>query len=296
MSDPRPIGLFDSGLGGLTVLKAVHALLPDESLVYFGDSGRTPYGTKSRETVVKYTFQDIRFLLEQNVKMIVIACNTASACSLEAVRAHFTIPIVEVVEPGARAAVRATRTGRIGVIGTAATIQSGVYSRALSAAYADMKAASAVDAADTAGAAGSPAAAALPDSVSCFGKACPLFVPLVEEGWWDRRVTELTAAEYMQPLLAAQVDTVVLGCTHYPLLQPVIGRALGPSVHLVNSAREVARAVQVLLHAQQLQTDVHGAATLRFFTSDSADKFAALGSVFLGSQLENVTKIDIESR
>ncbi len=269
MRDNRPIGIFDSGLGGLTVLKAVQELLPHESLIYFGDNGRTPYGTKSPETVLKYTFQDINFLLEHQVKMIVIACNTASACSLDAVLKQYQLPIVEVVGPGSRAAVRTSKSGRIGVIGTPATVASGVYERAIHA----------VD-----------------SQATYFGKACPLFVPLVEEGWWDREVTALTVREYMKPLKEVGVDTVVLGCTHYPLLQPVIQQEMGVSVTLVNSALEVAREVQAVLTAQGLATDTKEVGTVRFFTSDSVEKFGELGSVFLGRPLENVTKIDIESR
>lgn len=275
MSDNRPIGIFDSGLGGLTVLKAVQELLPNESLVYFGDSGRTPYGTKSRETVLKYTFQDINFLLEHEVKMIVIACNTASACSLDAVLKHYTLPIVEVVGPGSRAAVRASKTGRIGVIGTTATISSGVYERAIQAASAHL----------------------MPDQpATYFGKACPLFVPLVEEGWWDREVTALTVRDYMKPLQDAAVDTVVLGCTHYPLLQSAIQKEMGTDVTLVNSALEVVREVQAVLTGQDIATDTCERGKVSFFTSDSVEKFAELGSVFLGRYLENVTKIDIEAR
>ena len=275
MSDNRPIGIFDSGLGGLTVLKAVQELLPNESLVYFGDSGRTPYGTKSPETVLKYTFQDINFLLEHQVKMIVIACNTASACSLDAVLKQYTLPIVEVVGPGSRAAVRTSKTGRIGVIGTPATVSSGVYERAIQAAAARL----------------------IPDQpATYFGKACPLFVPLVEEGWWDREVTTLTVREYMKPLQDAGVDTVVLGCTHYPLLQSAIQKEMGSDVTLVNSALEVAREVQAVLTERDIATDSNQPGSVAFFTSDSVDKFAELGSIFLGQPLDNVTKIDIESR
>lgn len=275
MSDNRPIGIFDSGLGGLTVLKAVQELLPGESLVYFGDSGRTPYGTKSPETVLKYTFQDINFLLEHQVKMIVIACNTASACSLDAVLKQYTLPIVEVVGPGSRAAVRTSKSGRIGVIGTPATIASGVYERAIQAAAARLM----------------PAQPA-----TYFGKACPLFVPLVEEGWWDRDVTALTVREYMKPLQDAEVDTVVLGCTHYPLLQSAIQKEMGDHVTLVNSALEVAREVQAVLTERDIATDAREPGSVSFFTSDSVEKFSELGSIFLGRPLENVTKIDIEAR
>lgn len=271
--DKRAIGVFDSGLGGLTVLKAISRLLPDERLIYFGDSGRTPYGTKSRETVVKYSFQNINFLLEYDVKMIVIACNTASACSLSAVRSHYPLPIVEVIEPGARAAAAATKNNKIGVIGTPATIQSGVYESALRRI--------------------------LPDCIF-YGKACPLFVPLVEEGWWDNQICRSVIAEYLGPLKDSGVDTLVLGCTHYPLLQPAIQAEMGEGVTLVNSASVVAQEVRDVLTEKGLQApagagDGKHPAPL-YFTSDSAVKFAELGSIFMNEVMTKVEKIDIDAR
>ncbi len=267
ITDNRPIGVFDSGLGGLTVLRAMRSLMPNESLVYFGDSGRTPYGTKSKEIIIKYTFQDMNFLLRQNVKMIVIACNTASACSLDVVRQQYAFPVVEVVEPGARAASRVTQSGRIGVIGTTATVSSGVYERAITR-Y-------------------------LPEA-AIQAKACPLFVPLVEEGWWDNDISELVAFRYLQDMKQAEVDTLILGCTHYPLLQAVIGRVMGPQVKLVNSAWEVARAVQEVLQQEQLKAADNHQPSVRFYTSDSEEKFTSLGTLFLGAAMHSATKVEIE--
>ena len=264
----KPIGIFDSGLGGLTVLNAVHKLLPEENLIYFGDSGRAPYGTKARETVIKYTFQDINFLLRQNVKMIVIACNTASACSLESVKSAYDIPLVEVVGPGARAATKATKTGHIGVIGTPATIASGVYERAIQEIMPRCR---------------------------CEKKACPLFVPLVEEGWWDHEISRMVAEEYLKDMKAAGVDSVVLGCTHYPLLAGVIQQVMGSGVTLINSAREVALAVQESLERSGTQRKAGAApGQIRFYTSDSVDKFASLAGSFLNSPVSSVEKVDIE--
>jgi len=275
MTDSRPIGVFDSGLGGLTVLSEIHKLLPGEDLVYFGDSGRTPYGTKAPETIAHYTLQDVNFLLSKNVKAVVIACNTATACGLPAVREKYPeLPVIGVVGPGARAAVNVTRSGRIGVIGTPATISSMVYHHAIQ------------DAANLAG-----------KQVKCFGKPCPLFVPLAEEGWWDRDVTRLTAMEYLYDLRVEKIDTLVLGCTHYPLLASVISQVMGPDVRLVNSASEVALELSRVLDETGLanpdSTSKSGA--LSFYSSDSAEKFGQLGSRFLGAPVSNVEKINIEA-
>lgn len=263
----KPIGIFDSGLGGLTVLRAIHALMPEEDLVYFGDSGRAPYGTKSKETIIKYTFQDINFLLKQNVKMIVIACNTASACSLERVRASCPVPVVEVVGPGARAAANASGNGRIGVIGTPATIGSGVYEKAIREI--------------------------LPNCV-CYSVPCPLFVPLVEEGWWENEVAEIVAEKYLAPLRDKKIDSLVLGCTHYPLLTNVIQKVMGQEVVLINSAYEVAKEVKVSLDKNGIACKESDRATVRFYTSDSVDKFAALGELFLDAPMRNSEKVEIE--
>ena len=261
MSDTRPIGVFDSGIGGLTVLREIRDLMPGESTVYFGDNGRTPYGTKSRDTVRKYSLQNMKFLLEQNVKMIVIACNTASAYAYEDLKKHSPVPVVEVVTPGAREAVQATHNGSVGIIATSASVSSGVYKEAI------LEAASAASV-----------------DVSIVQKACPLFVSLAEEGWWDNEITRLTAREYLRSIKDASVDTLVLGCTHYPLLSKVIGEEMGPSVRLVNTGKAVARVVQSYLTESGL-CNTDGEVTRSFYTSDDPGMFEAVASPFLGSGL-----------
>ena len=263
----RPIGIFDSGLGGLTVLQAVHKLMPEENIVYFGDSGRAPYGTKSAETVLKYTFQDMNFLCRMNVKMIVIACNTAGACSLETVSRAYSIPIVDVVGAGADAAVSATRNGGIGVIGTSATVASGVYERAIKSRMPEAR---------------------------FYAKACPLFVPLVEEGWWDHPVTMLVAEEYLAELREKEIDTLVLGCTHYPYLQNLLGGVMGEDVQLINSAYAVANRVKEELAKRSLGTQNTEAGKVQYYTSDSVEKFKALGGLFLGTDMGEVSRVAID--
>ncbi|MFZ5989962.1 MAG: glutamate racemase [Bacillota bacterium] len=265
--DNRPIGVFDSGLGGLTVLKEINNILPSESVVYFGDSGRAPYGTKSKETVIKYTFQDIRFLLNQDIKMIVIACNTASACSLELVKHSFDIPVVEVVQPGAATAVRETKSKKVGVIGTSATVNSGVYEKAISR---------------------------LDSSIQIFQKACPMFVPLVEEGWWENDIARRITEEYLLPLKEEGIDTLVLGCTHYPLLQNTISKVMGDGVRLVSSAFEVAKVVKEVVTENKIERDERISPVYRYYTSDSVEKFESLGNSILNQKIHSAEKVDIE--
>ncbi len=261
----KPIGIFDSGLGGLTVLKEVRKLLPNESLIYFGDSGRAPYGTKSGETVRAYTKQDIAFLLSKGVKAVVVACNTAAACAGRDLLDSFGVPVVDVIGAGSEEAVRVTSKGKIGVIGTSATVNSGVYERAIKKLLpgAEFKA-----------------------------KACPLFVPLVEEGWWDNDITCEVAKKYLCDIDG--VDTLVLGCTHYPYLENVIQKVAGADVTLVNSAKAVALKLDKTLEKQGLKKK-GGAATTEYFTSDSVEKFAALGELFLGDLGGNVSRADTEA-
>lgn len=265
--DNRPIGVFDSGLGGLTVLNEIKRLIPTESVVYFGDSGRAPYGTKSKDTVIKYTFQDIRFLLNQDIKMIVIACNTASACSLQLVKNNFDIPVIEVIEPGAMTAVRETRNKKVGIIGTLATVNSGVYERAINK---------------------------LDNSVETISKACPLFVPLVEEGWWDNDIALRIADEYLTPLKNENIDTLVMGCTHYPLLHGTISKVMGEDVKLVSSALEVTKVVREILKEKDIERDDRVKPVYRYYTSDSVEKFESLGSAILESEIHSAEKVDIE--
>ncbi len=264
-----PIGIFDSGLGGLTVQKEILALMPNESTIYFGDSGRSPYGTKSRETIVRFSLQIVRFLQRQRVKMIVIACNTASALAFDAVSDMAGVPVIEVVSPGAAAAAAASASGHIGVIGTSGTISSGVYERALH-----------------------EAAGSRP--INVLSQACPLFVGLAEEGWWDHPVTHMVASEYLEPLKEAGIDTLVLGCTHYPLLQKAIAATMGPGVTLINSGEAVARTVQARLQQLGLANPVAGEARHRYYTSDSVSQFARLGSAFLQQPILQAAHVSIE--
>ncbi|MHB1455054.1 MAG: glutamate racemase [Saccharofermentanales bacterium] len=272
-SSSGPIGIFDSGLGGLTVQKELMLQLPQESTVYFGDNGRAPYGTKSADTIIHFADQDTNFLISQGVKMIVIACNTASSYAYRHLASRIAVPVVEVIHPGALAAVRATRNGKIGVIGTSATMASNVYHDAILSA----------------------AAREFPgQQIQVTQQACPLFVGLAEEGWWDNDVAMLTAMKYLEPLIAEGVDTLVLGCTHYPLLHSTISRVMGSTVMLINSADEVVKSISEVLCRNGLENTDGQTGSNLFFTSDSIDKFKLLGSAFLSRPIEKAVKIDIE--
>lgn len=258
----RPIGIFDSGVGGLTVLRAVRAALPSESLVYLGDTARVPYGNKSPATVARYALEDSQFLLGKGVKMIVIACNTASALAAPALRREFPgVPILGMIGPGSRAATRATRNGRIGVIATAATIGSGAYEQRIRATFA--------------------AGGQEPELIRSV--ACPLFVPLAEEGETDSDIARLAAAKYLAPLKADRIDTLVLGCTHYPLLRRVIAETMGPEVTLVDSAEAAAAETATLLGTSGLLSGNQHARSESFFVTDAASRFATIASAILGS-------------
>jgi glutamate racemase len=260
------IGIFDSGLGGLTVAREVMRQLPGESIIYFGDTARVPYGPKSPDTVVRYSREIVAWLIEEGVKVVVVACNTATAHALDDLKRDFTIPVIGVVEPGARAATRATRSGHIGVIGTAGTIASGAYERAIHAAA---------------------------DGARVMARPCPLFVPLVEEGWLDEDATRLIAHRYLDPLRAADVDTLVLGCTHYPLLKPLISETIGESVGLIDSAEETAAETRRVLAAIGLANDPAATPTYRFVASDAPDHFLRQGQRFLGASIERVEKLTL---
>ncbi len=265
--DNRAIGIFDSGLGGLTVLKEIRKLMPRENTVYFGDCGRVPYGTKSKETVLKYTYQDIEFLMRNDIKMIIIACNTASACSYRIVKDVLPVPVIEVILPGVKAAVRESKNKNIGVIGTTGTISSGVYEKEI---------------------------LSMDPGANVYSVSCPMFVPLAEEGWWNNEIALMTAEKYLAPLREKGIDTLVLGCTHYPLLKDTITKVMGENVKLVNSGYEVALTVQYLLKNMNLESGFDSDQTNRFFTSDSVEKFEMLGSAFLDEEINSATKIDIE--
>jgi glutamate racemase len=256
-----PIGVFDSGIGGLTVAHEIIRQLPHESLIYFGDTARVPYGPKSPDTVRRYSREIAAFLRGEGVKAIVIACNTATAHALTALREELDMPVIGVVGPGARAAVAATRGGHIGVVGTAGTIKSGAYERAIRAVNPD---------------------------VLVTARACPLLVPLVEEGWIDREATRLVAREYLAPLVAADVDTLVLGCTHYPLLKDLFREELGSAVRLIDSAEETAAEIGRALDASSLRAAADAEPSYRFVASDDPLMFLQLGQRFLGGTIEGV--------
>ena len=263
-----PIGIFDSGLGGLTVARAIYRTLPDESTVYFGDTARVPYGPKSPAVVRRYSLEIMEWLLRQGVKAIVVACNTSTAHALEALQGASPVPVLGVIEPGARAAVEHGIDRPIGVLGTAGTIASGAYDRAIHSR--------------------APGA-------SVVSRACPLLVPLVEEGWFDRPATRLVVAEYLAPLLAAGVASLVLGCTHYPLLKPLLADLAGPGVALIDSADETARAMAALLAATGTGAPARsrGRVVHRFAVSDDPERFRTVGSRFLGERLEMAEVISL---
>jgi glutamate racemase len=261
MSSNRPIGVFDSGIGGLTVVHEVMRQLPEESIVYFGDTARVPYGPKSPDTVRRYSHEIAGFLEREDVKAIVIACNTATAHALPTLRDSLALPVVGVVEPGARAAVRQSGSGHIGVIGTQGTIQSGAYERAIRALKPD---------------------------AHITARACPLLVPLVEEGWINHPATCLVAEEYLAPLIEDEIDALVLGCTHYPLLKPLLASVLGPNVALIDSAAETAAEIGRVLCDNGLEAPAGATPEHRFVASDDPQKFLRLGQRFLGDAIERV--------
>lgn len=272
MSDTRPIGVFDSGIGGLTVLRALRARLPDENFLYLGDTARLPYGTKSAATVTAYALQASRLLARRGVKMVVIACNTASSVALEPLARNLApVPLIGVVEPGARAGVAATRNGHIAVIATEGTVRGGAYMRAIHAIRPDLKVSQA---------------------------ACTLFVALAEEGWIDGPIVQEAARRYLDPLFAGQADaadTLVLGCTHFPVLAPALAKLLGPQVRLVDSAQTTADAVAFELGARGLLLTGGTAGRVNFMVTDSPERFARAGPTFFGAPIapDAVETIDL---
>lgn len=265
-----PIGVFDSGVGGLTVAREIMRNLPNEHIVYFGDTARVPYGSKSKDTIIRYSRQIIRFLKTQNVKAIVIACNTATALALDTVEKEFDIPIIGVIRSGARVAVDTTVNKRVGVIGTESTINSHMYHKLIQE---------------------------LDPDVTVYGKACPLFCPLVEEGWLKDPVTEEVAKRYLDELLQQDIDSLILGCTHYPLLRSLLRGIVGDQVNLVNPAYETAKELERLLIDRNLinpGTKAPVKEPYRFFVSDAADKFKNFANSILPYDIEQTQKIHIE--
>jgi glutamate racemase len=250
----------------LTVAREIFGLLPSEDVVYFGDVGRYPYGGRSKEIIIEFSRQDVKFLIEHEVKLIVAACNTASAMALDTIRNDYELKIIGVIEPGAVSAVGATGNGKVGVIGTAGTIQSNAYARAIEE---------------------------IDPKVKAFSMACPLFVPLVEEGYLDKEATFLIAEDYLQPFKNNGVDTLILGCTHYPLLKPVIQRVLGEKVQLIDSARETAKVVARQLTSADLLNPKSSDGEHKFYVSDVPDRFAQTARHFLGDSVRNAMRVDI---
>lgn len=264
----QAIGIFDSGVGGLTVQREIIRALPQEDTIYFGDTARVPYGTKSPETVARYAHEISRFLLHKEIKLLVVACNTASAVALPGLKRALNIPVVGVIEPGARRAVAVTRSGRVGVIGTAGTIRSSAYSRAIKRLKPDCE---------------------------VLTRACPLFVPLAEEGWVDNQVARLTAQAYLADLQEAGIDTLVLGCTHYPLLKPLIADIMGPSVALVDSAEETARTVADILKQHGMLRPETEQGNHHYYVSDIPAGFIRVGNRFLGGKLGDVYQVNLDN-
>jgi glutamate racemase len=258
------IGVFDSGIGGLTVLHQIIEALPGENTVYLGDTARSPYGTKSVETVLRYSFENSEFLVEKGVKLVVVACNTSTAIALSRLQENLSVPVIGVIEPGVRRAIKSTKNKKVGVIGTEATIQSGAYTRALKAA--DPK-------------------------IEVYSRACPQYVPLVEEGRTENAVVEMTVKAYLGSLKQSGIDTLVLGCTHYPLLKKTIRKFMGRGVHLVDSAEEtaseVAEALKKRASGQKAGKGIHS-----FFVTDAPERFVKVGRRFLGENVESAVRIE----
>jgi len=258
VSPNNPIGIFDSGLGGLTVVKEIIKKLPSENIVYFGDTARVPYGSKSKETVTRFSIENTEFLLRLKAKLIVVACNTSSSLSLNSLRARFNVPVIGVISPGVKKAIGVTKNNRIGVIGTRATVASNAYAKELNRQGGANR---------------------------CLAQSCPLFVPLVEERWINDKVTYMVARKYLNPLLKKRIDTLILGCTHYPLLKSVIKKVVGRSVRLIDSAEEVAKEAKALLEKKGLLRERKGARH-SFFVSDEPMNFKIIGERFLGRKIK----------
>lgn len=264
----KPIGVFDSGIGGLTVVRQLLNTLPNENIIYFGDTARVPYGSKSNETIIEYSIQNAQFLMRKNVKAIVVACNTASSVALPALRQKFQIPIIGMIEPGAKMSIESTRNNKIGVIGTRTTINSNAYSKAIKK---------------------------LNPQINVVEKACPLFVPLVEEGWLNHKVTYEIAEEYLKELNEYDIDTLVLGCTHYPILSKVIREVIGKEVKLIDSGIAAAILVKDELIKFDLLSNSYALGNYDFYLSDFPIKFQEIAEMFLGRKIKEIFKVDLEN-
>jgi glutamate racemase len=267
MEKEKPVGVFDSGIGGLTVVKRIASVLPNESIVYFGDTARVPYGSKSNETVIEYSIQNAKLLLKKNVKAIVVACNTASSVAIPVLRDMFSVPVIGMIEPGSKMALRATRNGHVGIIGTRATVSNRAYSREIHQHNKDIK---------------------------VIEQACPLFVPLAEEGWHESDAAALIAKAYLSPLREEHIDTLVLGCTHYPLLANVIQRTIGEEVLLIDSGIAAAEIVREELDRIGLMSNSNAMGRMDFYVSDIPSTFAKVAALFLEREIKQVTKVDLD--
>ena len=267
MNRTNPVGIFDSGIGGLTVVRAVSRIMPNENIVYFGDTARVPYGGKSNDTVIEYTLQAANFLLRKNIKLLIVACNTASSVALKDLKRFLTIPVIGMIEPGAKMALQESKRGVIGVIGTRATINNKAYSNELKKLNPRLK---------------------------VYEKACPLFVPLAEEGWIDHKVTSLIAKEYLAEFSEKKIDSLILGCTHYPILKDVISRAVGKNVKLVDSGTPAARLVEDYLNGRGLRNQSVHQGESEFFVSDVPAKFKEIAERFLGRKISHIHKVELD--
>ena len=285
----RPIGVFDSGVGGLTVMREIMLQLPEENMIYAGDTARVPYGTRSAETVIRYSLEMADFLVGKGIKLLVVACNTASAFALNAIKERFDIPVVGVIGPGAKKAIEATRSKKIGVIGTEGTIKSNSYVHAINALYGNR-----------------PVVVKEHglihfdryfeinlDDLTIFTKACPLFVPLAEEGWVSNDVTVLTAEHYLEGLKKEPIDTLVLGCTHYPLLKGVISRVVGDDIVLIDSAQETVKEIKETLLRYGLESISPSELQQKFYVTDSPERFLKVGERFMGKKIDHIEIIKI---
>ena len=261
-----PIGLFDSGIGGLTVAKELIKTLPSEDIIYLGDTARVPYGTKSGRTVIAYSHSNTEFLISKGVKLLVVACNTASSVSIPSLREEFDIPVIGVIDPGARKAVSVTKTGKIGVIGTPSTINSSAYKKAIENLNPD---------------------------IEVVSKACPLFVPLADEGWIEGQITESIAREYLDPIKETGIDVLVLGCTHYPLLKYTIQKIMGDQITLVDSAEETASQIKEILVKKDLLNDNGTQSDRKFYLTDVSETFISVAGRFLGEKIDKIEMVDI---
>lgn len=263
----HPVGVFDSGLGGLTVLKELIATLPTEQIIYLGDTARVPYGNKSIKTVTRYSFENTNFLLKKVIKFLIVACNTASAFSIDAIKERFSVPCLGVIQPGVKAAVERSRSGKIGVIGTKGTILSNAYSNSIKKINPDL---------------------------DVFEAPCPLFVPLVEEGWIDNEVTRIVVKTYLEPLIKKDIDVLILGCTHYPLLKGIISDVVGPEVILIDSAKETAAETLRILGALNLVAPNTLKGGCQIYVTDLTEQFTSISNLFLRDKSVSVSQISLD--